>query len=153
MRIGIRSFVALWYLLGWISHVYLGLFAPTTYRSFGETALFPAYTNLWQKFVMPHITFYTLLLAVFEIVVGYLLVSKGMAVKIGVICSILFNIFLVQMGLGYIANDRWQSFMINRAPNMIFVGLQMPLLWGWDEKSVSEAIKGWFLAKKRKNQG
>lgn len=153
MRIGTRTFVALWYLLGWISHVYLGLFAPATYRSLGETALFSAYRDLWQDSVMPHITFFALLLAVFEIVVGYLLVSKGMAVKIGAICSILFNLFLVQMGLGYITNDGWQSFLINRVPNMVFIGLQLPLLWGWDEKSIPEAIRSWFSARRKNRQG
>jgi hypothetical protein len=141
MRNAVRVFVALWYLLGWLSHVYLGVFAPETYRLFGETALVSAYTSLWLNFMMPYITFFALGLAVFEIIVGCLLVSKGKWVKRGVILSILFNLFLVQMGLGYSTVDVWQSFYVNRLPNLLFIALQIPLLWGWDDYSIPEVIQ------------
>ena len=145
MRNSVRLFVALWYLLGWLSHVYLGLFAPETYRPFGETALIPAYTDFWQSMVMPFITAFALGLAVFEVLVGCLLISKGNWVKTGLVFSILFNLFLVQMGLGYPATDPWSNFLVNRLPNLLFIALQVPLLWGRDEYSIPEVIRRRFF--------
>ena len=140
MRNGIRSFVSLWYLLGCLVHVYFGLFAPEIYQPFGTTSIFPSYAILWHNLVMPSITFFALLLAAYEILVGCLLVSKGKWVKYGVILSLLFNLFLIQMGLGYPADNEWQSFLINRLPNLVFIALQIPLLWGWDKYSIPEIV-------------
>ena len=141
----VRTFVALWYLLGWLLHVYLGLSAPETYRLFGETALISACTIFWHNIVMPYITVFALLLAAFEVLVGCLLISKEKWVKIGLIFSILFNLFLVQMGLGYPAPDPLTNFLVNRLPNLIFIALQIPLLWGWDERSVLECVRDRFF--------
>lgn len=52
-----------------------------------------------------------LLLAVFEILVGLLLINQGQWVKIGVLLSILFNLFLVQMGLGIPTESAWDNFL------------------------------------------
>jgi len=145
MRNIVRTFVALWYLLGWLSHVYLGLFAPETYRPFGETALIPACTTFWHSIVMPHITVFALFLAAFEVLVGCLLISKEKWVKIGLIFSILFNLFLVQIGLGYPAPNPLTNFLVNRLPNLLFIALQIPLLWGWDERSALEVIRVRFF--------
>ena len=65
-----RLFLASWYLLGWISHVYLALAIPAMYRSFGTTALLPYLRDLWQSVVMPHIILFVLILALFELSVG-----------------------------------------------------------------------------------
>jgi hypothetical protein len=145
IRNSIRLFVALWYLLGWLSHVYLGLFAPETYHPFGETALIPAYAIFWQSIVMPHITVFALGLAVFEVWAGCLLIGKGKWVKIGLIFSMLFNLFLVQMGLGYPTPDPLPDFLVNRLPNLLFITLQVPLLWCWDERSIPEVIRRCFF--------
>ena len=74
---------------------YFGLFMPRIYQGFGDTALIPAYAAFWQHLVMPNITFFALLLASFEIIVGLLLISRGRWVKIGLVFSVLFNLFLV----------------------------------------------------------
>lgn len=140
MRNGVRIFVSLWYLLGWVAHVYLGLAAPETYRVFGSTALIPAYTTFWNSFVMPHITIFALLLAAFEVFTGILLASKGRRVKAGLTLSILFNVFLVQMGLGFPASNTISDLLINRGPNLLFIALQLPLLKGWDERSIREIV-------------
>lgn len=145
MRNSVRLFVALWYLLGWLSHVYLGLFASETYRPLGETALIPAYIGFWQNIVMPYITAFALGLAAFEVLVGCLLISKGKWVKTGLVFSMLFNLFLVQMGLGYPAADPWSSFLVNRLPNLLFIALQVPLLWGRDEYSIAEVMRHRFF--------
>ena len=143
----IRLFIAPWYLLGWLSHVYLALMSPDTYWIFGDTALFPGFADFWFNVVMPNIVLFALLLAAFELSVGCLLIGKGKWVKAGLTLSILFNLFLVQLGLSYPAAD-WQSdFLVNRLSNLIFVALQVPLLWGWDEQTLPEAIRGWFYKK------
>lgn len=77
---------------------------------------------------MPHITACALALAVFEIAVGCLLLAEGRWFKTGLVFSILFNLFLVQMGLGYPAASRWMDFLVNRAANLLFIAIQIPLL-------------------------
>ncbi len=146
LRTFARSFVALWYLLGWLSHVYLALFAPETYRVLGSTALVPGVTNLWGSLIMPNITVFALLLAVFEILVGGLLISQGRWVKVGLALSLLFNAFLVQLGLGYPTSSTLNDFMVNRLPNLVFMGLQIPLLWGQDNQSLLVALREWWRA-------
>ncbi len=146
LRTFARSFVALWYLLGWLSHVYLALFSPETYRVFGATALIPGFANLWGALIMPHITIFALMLAAFEIVVGGLLISRGRWVKAGLALSLLFNAFLIQLGLGYPTSSALNDFMVNRLPNLVFMGLQLPLWWGRDDQSLVVALREWWRA-------
>jgi hypothetical protein len=146
LRTFARSFVALWYLLGWLSHVYLALFAPETYRVFGATALIPGFTSLWATLIMPNITFFALMLAAFEVLLGGLLVSRGRWVKAGLALSLLFNAFLIQLGLGYPTSSALNDFMVNRLPNLVFMGLQLPLLWGQDDQSLLVALREWWRA-------
>ena len=141
MKNGIRVFVSLWYLLGWISHVYLGLFAPAVYQAFGATALFPFVSTLWQNLVLPHITLCALLLAAFEIAVGLMLIYKHRWVKYGLVLSIFFNLCLILLGLGFPAADGLHDFLGNRLANTIFIALQIPLFWGTFEYSIPELIK------------
>lgn len=141
MKKVIRLFVAPWYLLGWLSHVYLGLANPRIYAVFGKTAIIPGYAGFWNSVVMSSITFFALLLAGFEILVGCLLLSEGKWVKAGVVLSILFNLFLIQMGLGVPATGGWQDFLFNRLPNLTFVAIQIPLLWGWDECLIPKSLR------------
>ena len=144
MRDIIRLLIAPLYLLGWLSHVYLGLNNPEIYRPFGQTALIPAFTSFWYGVVMPQITALALLLAAFEVVVGVLLISKGRWVKIGLALSIAFNLFLVQLGLSYPAPDGLSDFLVNRLPNLLFIVLQIPLFWGKHTRSLPAVIRGWF---------
>ena len=149
MRDIIRLLIAPWYLLGWISHVYLGLNNPEIYRPFGQTALSPAFTSFWVNNVMPHITAFALLLAVFEISVGVLLISKGGWVKIGIVLSIAFNLFLVQLGLSYPTSNGMSDFLVNRLPNIVFVVLQIPLFWGQYKSTLPAMIQGWLRRSNR----
>ncbi len=147
MKNFLRGFISIWYLLGWISHVYLGLFSPDTYSVFGTTAIFPAFTQLWQNFFMPRITIFALLLAAFEITVGILIIIRGKWVKYGLVLSLLFNMFLVQMGLGMPATSFWSDFIGNRMANLIFIALQIPLFWGEYKESLPQVIKRNFFKK------
>lgn len=148
MKNVVRGFVALWYLLGWISHVYLGLFSPDTYQVFGETALFPFVTALWRGWIFPNITVCALFLAVFEIAVGFLLISKGKWVKYGLALSVCFNACLVILGLGMVTADFWQSFLMNRLPNLVFIAMQIPLFWASFEASLPELVRSKFTSKR-----
>jgi hypothetical protein len=141
-----RALVALWYLFGWPSHIYLALFAPDTYRVFGATALIPGFPDLWRTLIMPNITVLAFVVAGFEVVVGALLISRGRWVKVGLGLSLLFNLFLVQLGLGYTAPSLPDDFLVNRLPNLVFIGLQLPLVWGYDDRSLLAPLRDWWRA-------
>ena len=89
-----RLFFALWYLLGWMVHVYLAIRAPQVYGEFGKTAL-PPVRPLWGKVVMPRIRIFALLVAAFELLVGTLMIGRRWQVRVALTLSMLFNAFLV----------------------------------------------------------
>ena len=125
-----RLFFALWYLLGSLSHVFYGITDNHIYEVFGRTSIFPVSRELWGSFVMPHITFFALLLSVFEIATGILILSKGRLAWIGLSASVLFNLFLVQLGLGFLeAPWSGRDFLLNRLSCSLFAVLQLPLFW------------------------
>jgi len=132
-----RVFFALWYLFGSLVHVKFGLTNNRIYERFGSTSLFSASRELWTTMVMPNITFFTLLLAAFEMATGILMLSKDRYVKVGLAASVVFNIFLVQLGLGY-PEIQWsgRDFLLNRVPNLLFALLQLPLFGVQFDKSL-----------------
>ena len=79
---------------------------------------------------MPHITFFALLLAAFEMTTGIVMLSKGRLAWIGLAASVLFNLFLVQLGLGF-PEVPWsgREFLLNRLSCSLFAVLQFPLFW------------------------
>jgi hypothetical protein len=137
-----RVFFALWYLVGGFVRVKFGLTNNQIYQRFGETSLFAASRELWASVVMPHITFFALLLAAFEIATGILILSKGRYVKIGLTVSVLFNLFVVQLGLGYpVPSWSERDILLNRLPNVLFAFLQCPLLWIRFDTSLPELLR------------
>ncbi|MFZ0427977.1 MAG: hypothetical protein WAO20_07655 [Acidobacteriota bacterium] len=142
MKNAVRILVAPWYLLGWLSHVYLALAMPEIYRGFGNTALIPGFRELWRTVVMPEIVFFALALAAFELVVGILIIGKGTPVKYGLAASILFNLFLVQLGLAGQTADWVSDLLVNRLPNLVFIAIQIPLLFCTFERSLFEVLAG-----------
>ncbi|MGB2964970.1 MAG: hypothetical protein WBB69_13395 [Anaerolineales bacterium] len=141
MKNWFRALVAVWYLLGWILHLYLGIVNPEVYRSFSDTALIPGFEIFWDSFVMPNITILVLLLAVFEIAVGLLLINKRKWVHLGLILSMGFNLFLVQLGLSIPAEDLSMDLYFNRFPNIIFILLQIWLLFQSYPNTLLEAFR------------
>jgi hypothetical protein len=125
-----RLFFALWYLLGSLLHVWYGLTNNHIYEICGKAPIFAVSRTLWATIVMPHITFFALLLAVFEMTTGILILSKGKLAWIGLAASVLFNVFLVQLGLGF-QETRWsgRDFLLNRLSCSLFAILQLPLFW------------------------
>lgn len=141
MKIIVRTFFALWYLIGWVVHVYLGIWSPEAYNGFGNSALFPALQSIWFNLVIPNIRIFALLLAVIEIIIGLLLLYKGKWVKVGVAFSLLFNLFLVVLGLTVSAEAAFSDFVRNRLPNLVFMAGQLPLLWMQFDRSIPEVIR------------
>jgi hypothetical protein len=137
-----RVFFALWYLFGSPVHVKFGLTNNHIYERFGSTSLFPASRELWTTMVMPNITLFALLLAAFEMATGILILGKGRYVKVGLTASLLFNFFLVQLGLGY-PELPWSGsdFLLNRLPNLLFALLQLPLFWLHFDRSIPELLR------------
>ena len=141
-----RLFFALWYLLGSLVHLTIGLTNNYIYARFGTTSLLAVSRKLWGSTVMPHITSCILLLAAFEMVTGILILSHGKYVKIGLGASAMFNLFLVQLGLGY-PEIPWsgRDFLLNRMPNVLFVLLQLPLFWVYFGESFPEFLRASLL--------
>jgi len=141
--------LALWYLGGSLIHFECALNRPQVYVRFGQTALDPAMRHIWAAFVMPHITAFALLLAAFELAVVVLLLSKGRAVTVGLTASLAFNLFLVQLGLGYAAvPNSLRDFAVNRLANVLFILLQLPLYWVRFDRSVPNLVRARFRSSK-----
>jgi hypothetical protein len=91
---------------------------------------------------MPNITFFALLVAAFEMATGILILSKGRYVKVALTASVLFNLYLVQLGLGYpeiLGSGR--DFLLNRMSNLLFALLQLPLFWVHFDKSLPQLLR------------
>lgn len=143
-----RLFFALWYLLGSLLHIAYGLTNNHIYAVFGRTSIFPMFREMWSAMVMPHITFFALLLAAFEMATGILMLSKGRYAVIGITASVLFNLFLVQLGLGF-QEVPWSArdLLLNRTSTSLFAVLQCPLLRVRFEQSFPEFL--WLRLRRR----
>lgn len=142
MKNAYRIFLALFYLAGTVIHFYLGIWLPDVYNNFSQSTIFPPFQWLWLNLVIPNITLFALLLVGFEGIVFLLLINKGKWVKLGVALSLIFNGFLVFLGLASPAETPWLDFVRNRLALVIFIFLQLPLLWIPFEKTLSESITG-----------
>ena len=138
-------FLPLWYLGGSLIHFLCALYRPQIYDRFAQTALVPLMGRIWAAFVMPHITTFALLLTAFELSVVVLLLSRGRAVTLGLTVSLLFNLFLVQLGLGYPATSgSMRDFVANRLSNLLFILVQLPLFWVRFDKSLPASVRERF---------
>ena len=132
-----RIFIALWYLGGSFIHFQCALYRPYIYAMFGRAPLYPLIGRVWGSLVLPHITVFALILAAFELAVAILLLSRGRAVTLALTASLLFNLFLVQLGLVYTATPgSLRDFVLNRLPNLLFILVQLPLYWVHFDKSL-----------------
>lgn len=134
---GWRLLIAVWYFGGSAIHADCALFRPEIYSRFGHAPLYPLMGHMWATVFLPNITTFALLLALFELIVGILLLSHGRAVKIGLTSSLAFNLFLIQLGLVYPADPgSLHDFACNRLPNVLFIVVQAPLFWITFERSL-----------------
>jgi len=137
-----RVFIALWYLGGCFIHLQCALLRPEIYIRFARAPLYPLIGRVWTALVMPHITAFALLLAAFELAIVILLLNKGRAVTLALTASLLFNLFLVQLGLGYAATPgSMQDFVANRLSNLLFILVQLPLFGVRFDRSLPDLIR------------
>lgn len=90
---------------------------------------------------MPQITLLALLLAAFEIVVGLLVIYRGKWVKAGLVLSMAFNLFPIQMGLSFPALNVLSDLYYNRCPNLTFFLIQVYLLFQDYHESLPELFR------------
>jgi hypothetical protein len=125
-----------------VIHFLCAIFRPYAYATLGRGTLYPFMARAWNEFFMPHISFLALLLAAMELAVGIMLLSRNQAVKIALIVSVLFNLFLFQLGLGFSATPgSMDDFVLNRLSLVLFVLIQLPLFWIRFDKSFLDLIR------------
>ena len=137
-----RAFFALGYLVGSMVHVRFAVTNNHVYEAFGKTALIPGFQKLWSSVAMPNITFFALLLAAFEMTTGILILSRGKYVRIGLAASVLFNLFLVQLGHASPEAGWKADVLVNRLPNLLFALPQLALFSVHFDKSLPELLRG-----------
>jgi len=73
---------------------------PETFRHFADDSYLWFVTRLWGDIVMAHPSFWGMLLAAGEIVLGVLLLHGGRAARVGWVGVLLFHVLLMLFGLG-----------------------------------------------------
>jgi len=73
---------------------------PSLYSKWVANPLVPFYKPLFVNFVTPNAVLLTVLVALYELALGGLILSKGRYVKIGLIGGMLFNLLLAPMWIG-----------------------------------------------------
>jgi len=137
-----RAFFALGYLVGSMVHVRFAVTNNHVYEAFGKTALIPGFQKLWSSVAMPNITFFALLLAAFEMTTGILILSRGKYVRIGLAASVLFNLFLVQLGHASPEAGWKADVLVNRLPNLLFAPPQLAFFSVHFDESLPELLRG-----------
>jgi hypothetical protein len=101
-----RLVLALLFLAGGLSHIYLVSARPSIYEGFADLAFWSLYKSLWQDWVLPHLKLWIALLILFEFAVGALLLGSGVYPQIGLALAAAFMIFLIPFwwGGGALAN-------------------------------------------------
>lgn len=88
---------------------------------------------------MPNVTFFALVLAAFEMTTGILILGRGKFAKFGLAASVLFNLFLMQLGHASPQAGWKADLFVNRLPNLPFILPQLTLFWVHFDKSVHRA--------------
>ena len=98
---GARRFIGGFYLV--MGGINAGIVAadPQTYRRFADGAFWPFVTTSWHDVVMAAPTFWFLLLAAGEVVLGSLLLRDGRAARAGWAGVIAFHVLLMSFGFGF----------------------------------------------------
>jgi hypothetical protein len=88
---------------------------PLLYNKWVATPPVPFYKPLFAEFVTPNALLLTVLVALYELLIGGLIWSSGRAVKIGLFGGMLFNLLLAPMWIG------------QTIPNLLLAALHLPL--------------------------
>jgi uncharacterized membrane protein YphA (DoxX/SURF4 family) len=123
----VRLFFAVVFLAGGVAHLVLGRTMPSSYAVFGDTALFGWLTNLWDSFVMPNISWLTILMALFEIVCGAgLLFARTRLIAVGGI--LVFLVFITVLGYGFPTDSVLDDLLKNRIITIVMALAFLPVL-------------------------
>jgi hypothetical protein len=89
---------------------------PTLYSQWVAKPLLPFYKPLFAEVVTPNAVLLTVLVALYELVIGGLIWSSGRAFRIGLLGGMLFNVLLAPMWIG------------QTICNLLLAALHVPLL-------------------------
>jgi hypothetical protein len=103
---------------------------PEAYDDMADLAVLAPYEWLLREVIRPHATPFTLMLIAFELAIALLILSKGTAVKIGLIAAILFQLAVIPGVAAY------------GLVNLPVVAVQALLLRASFERSVPELLRG-----------
>ena len=132
----LRFFWGSVFLLGVIINIVMGSINAHLYDNGGLYA-WPSFLHtFWADVVVPNMIFFIILYAVIELILGLLILNRGIYAKIGLIGALIFGAGLLMLGLGAKQND-WTA----RIPNLIFEGTILYCLFFNYEKSLWETIR------------
>lgn len=123
----IQILFALIFIGGGLIHLVNGQLHPQSYVAFSKTALFSWLSNLWISFVMPNISWLTILLGIYEILCGLGMIQKH-TVIVAVWGMIIFLIFITILGYSFPTHSLIEDLLKNRLPTIIMIGLLIPIL-------------------------
>lgn len=126
----VRLLFSLVFLAGGAVHVVAGQLHPEGYAPYGNTAWFPGLRELWHGFVMPNIGWLTLILAVFELLIGAGLLLGNRATRIATLAALGFFGFLLLLGYGWHASSMLENVAKNFANTFVMIALITPVLLG-----------------------
>lgn len=129
----VRGLFAAIFVAGGIAHLVLGRVAPEGYAVFGDTALLPWLSALWDSFVMPNIYWLTIALGIFEIAVGLGILLRRTA-RLAAWGMVAFLVFITILGYGFPTGSFWEDFLKNRIVTIVMAGALVPLLFGGDSR-------------------
>lgn len=125
----VRAVFGFLFLAGGVAHLVLGRIAPKSYADCGETALFNWLSALCSSFVMPNISWLTLILAAFEMAACAALSVRGRAVRWGALAILAFLVFITVVGYGFPTAGALEDTVKNRIITVVMAVLVLPLLW------------------------
>ena len=97
---GVTRWFAGRYLSGSLIHLGLAAFRPTAYESFADGAYWPFIRHAWNSILVPNTRAVIVLLAAYELIVGVLLLQRGIRRRVGLIGATGFHVALLLFGWG-----------------------------------------------------
>ncbi len=132
----LRFFWGSVFLLGVVINIAIGSLDTNLYDNGGLYA-WPSFLHtFWIDVVVPHMILFIILYAIIELILGLLILNKGIYVKIGLVGALIFGAGLLMLGLGAKQND-W----VARVPNLVFEGTILYCLFFSYSKTLWETIR------------
>ena len=124
-----RAAFRFYFLASGVAHLVLDHIAPKSYAVFDETAPFNWLSALWSSFVMPNISWRTLILAAFVMAAGAARCVRGRAVRWGALAVLAFLVFITVAGYGFPTAGALEGIVKNRVITAVMAVLILSLLW------------------------